>query len=276
MGGFTWGQHAIKRHCLAVITLNCNVGDRGAAEEAARLKPDIILFQESPGRAQLEALARKFFDDNGGVVHGVDASIVAHGKVVPAELSASLRSFFVQARVILPSGITVEVISTRLVPAVFRADLWSPSCWRAQAENRRTRRAQLRAIGRQIEAIPDGIPVILGGDFNAPQGDAVFRLLKPRLHDGFANAGRGWGDTITNDVPFLRIDQVWTSRELQMVRVVTRKTTHSDHRMVICDMALSHGARRPRTYTRQPPMENSARLQLDRCRTRRSAACLQP
>jgi hypothetical protein len=80
--------------------------------------------------------------------------------------------------------------------------------------------------------------VVLGGDFNAPQGDAVFRCLTPRLHDAFREGGRGWGDTITNDVPFLRIDQVWVSRVFRAVSVVTRRTRHSDHRFVVCDLTI--------------------------------------
>ena len=57
--------------------------------------------------------------------------------------------------------------------------------------------------------------MILGGDFNAPQGDAAFRPLAPRLRDAFRDGGQGWGNTITNDTPFLRIDQVWVSDEIR-------------------------------------------------------------
>jgi endonuclease/exonuclease/phosphatase (EEP) superfamily protein YafD len=112
----------------------------------------------------------------------------------------------VQARVFLKSGLEVEVFSLRLVPAVLRLDLWSPDCWREQTRNRRQRRVQLAAIGGRVASLPRHLPVILGGDFNAPQGDAAFRPLTPWLHDAFREGGRGWGDTITNESPFLRID----------------------------------------------------------------------
>ena len=126
----------------------------------------------------------------------------------------------------------------RLVPAVFRLDLWSPDCWREQAENRRKRRGQVQALALRVAAIPEGIAVILGGDFNAPQGDAVFRELRPRLHDTFPEGGRGWGNTIVNDLPCLRIDQVWASGPLRAANVVARRTRGSDHRIVICDLAI--------------------------------------
>ena len=78
----------------------------------------------------------------------------------------------------------------------------------------------------------------MGGDFNAPAGDAIFELLYPNLRDAFGEAGVGWGNTITNDYPFLRIDQVWVSHHFQVQRVISRKTAFSDHRMVICDLQL--------------------------------------
>ena len=118
---------------------------------------------------------------------------------------------------------------------------------REQARNRRQRRAQLRAIADRMGAIPGDLPVIVGGDFNAPQGDAVFQLLRPRLHDAFRESGRGWGDTVTNDVPFLRVDQVWVSETFRAVNVVARRTRHSDHRIVVCDLTV------PRRRNKVPP-----------------------
>ncbi|WP_161625809.1 endonuclease/exonuclease/phosphatase family protein [Singulisphaera acidiphila] len=82
------------------------------------------------------------------------------------------------------------------------------------------------------------MPIILGGDLNAPQRDAAFRSFSPRLQDTFGEAGRGWGNTIINDFPFLRIDQVWASRSLRVLKVVVEKTRHSDHRVLICDLGF--------------------------------------
>jgi hypothetical protein len=64
-----------------------------------------------------------------------------------------------------------------------------------------------------------------------------FRALAPR-HDAFGKAGRGWGNTILNSAPFLRIDQIWLSPELRAVDVYSQKTEHSDHRMVVCDVTF--------------------------------------
>lgn len=223
---------------LRVVSLNANIGNRDVLEDLARFRPDLVLLQESPSQAEVETIARRLFGDEGTFVYGVDASLIARGAVMPAELPIELRGYLVQARVRLPSGREVAVISTRLTPGVFRLDLWSPDCWREQAENRRNRREQIGRIVSQVQSVPDEIPIIVGGDFNAPQGDAVFRLFRPRLRDAFAVAGRGWGNTITNDFPFLRIDQIWVSEALEVRSVMARKTAHSDHRMVVCDLAL--------------------------------------
>jgi len=223
---------------LRVISLNCAIGSRLAAEEVERYRPDIVLLQESPGRRDVEELARRLFGTEAGVVYGVDASLVARGHAVAVELPPSLRGYFVQARVTLASGREIEVVSTRLLPALFRVDLWSLDCWREQMRNRRRRREQLREIARRIERLTVPVPVIVGGDFNAPQGDAVTRLLSPKLHDAFIESGVGWGNTILNNFPVLRIDQVWVSDAFTSVLTVARPTRHSDHRMVICDLRL--------------------------------------
>ena len=223
---------------IRVVSLNCNIGSPQAVEEVVRYDPDIVLLQESPGRGAMEALGKKLFGVDAGILYGVDASLIVRGRVIPADLGPDPRSYFVQARVILRSGTEVEVISTRLIPAVFRLDLWSPDCWREQRENRQKRRKQLRTIIHHLDSVPASVPLIVGGDFNAPQGDAVFHLLQARLHDAFRDGGRGWGDTVTNDLPFLRIDQVWASEAIRAVNVVARGTRHSDHRIVICDLVL--------------------------------------
>jgi endonuclease/exonuclease/phosphatase (EEP) superfamily protein YafD len=89
---------------------------------------------------------------------------------------------------------------------------------------------------RQLDSIPKDVPVIVGGDFNIGGRDALFRRLRPRFHDAFREGGIGWGDTLINEFPFIRIDQIWVSDHFRAASVVARRTEHSDHRMVICDL----------------------------------------
>lgn len=229
-------QNENQRRALRVICLNCGGGNVAAVEELAAYKPDLLLLQESPGRTQLEEAAKKLFGDEAAVVWSADASIVARGKLAAQPMSSGVAANAVRARWFLDERTEIDVVSLRLEPALVRADLWAPDCWQAQSANRRQRLAQLQAIVREIERRPSQTPLLIGGDFNAPPGDAVFRLLKPLCRDAFASAGRGWGNTITNDFPFLRIDQIWHGDELTTVDAVAVKTKNSDHRAVVCDL----------------------------------------
>lgn len=237
-----WQTARADGQALRVVSLNCAGGSEAAAREVVRCEPDIVLLQESPRKEIVERLARELYGREASVLWGMDASIVARGSIVPTPrrgIPPRLRGTASQARVRLRSGLAVEVVCLRLLPPLVRTDLWAPECWAAQTENRRARRADLAGIARGFEAVEDGIPLLVGGDFNAPAGDAVFRLLRPRLRDTLAQGGRRWGNTAINDFPFARIDQVWASDHFRSACVVARKTRHSDHRMVICDLILT-------------------------------------
>jgi vancomycin resistance protein VanJ len=233
-----WEAYRKRGEALRVVSLNCGGGLPEAAAEVVVYEPDIVLLQESPGRRDVQRLARQLYGAEAGALAGPDGSILVRGRLTPRPLPPLLRSYFVQAHVRLTTGIEVEVFSLRLAPALVREDLWSPDCWREQTANRRGRRGQLRDIARQIDALPGGTPLIVGGDFNAPAGDAVFQLLQPRLRDAFREGGTGWANTIMNDLPVHRIDQVWTSDHFRAAAVVARPTRHSDHRLVVCDLVL--------------------------------------
>lgn len=221
---------------LRVVTLNCAGGSPAAASEVEAYRPDIVLLQESPGEKDVARLANELFGKDADYICSVEASIIARGKIETHQHPKHLAMVCTFARVTLRSGITAEAVSLRLTPPVFRLDLWSPSCWRDQTDNHRTRREQLKMIAQELEHVPDDIAIIAGGDFNAPAGDAVYRILRPRLRDTFRQRGTGWGNTVLNDTPVQRIDQVWISKHWQVVGVSAHKTRNSDHRLVVCDL----------------------------------------
>jgi endonuclease/exonuclease/phosphatase (EEP) superfamily protein YafD len=233
-----WEEARRRGEALRVVSLNCAGGSADAAAELEEYDPDLVLLQEAPRRDEVETLARRLFGEKAGVAWGLDTAILARGRVKAAPVSRPLRGTITQAHVALASGIAADVISLRLLPPTVRLDLWSPGCWREQAANRRTRVEQVRAVAREIDALPHLGPQIVGGDFNAPAGDRIYRLLPPRLRDTFREGGTGWGNTALNDVPISRIDQVWTSDHFRPLVVVARKTRDSDHRMVLCDLQV--------------------------------------
>jgi endonuclease/exonuclease/phosphatase (EEP) superfamily protein YafD len=234
-----WQDARARGQALRVVSLNCAGGTIEAAAEVARYEPDLVLLQETPGPREVERLAQQLFGKDAATLVGLDASIMLRGRLTPVALPRPLFAYFVQAHARLANGIETEVISLRLVPAIVRLDLWKPDCWREQTINRRLRREELQAVARQIAALPRTAPLLLGGDFNAPAGDAIFRLLQPRLRDTFREAGLGWGDTIMNELPLQRIDQVWISDRFRTAAVLARRTQNSDHRLVVCDLFLS-------------------------------------
>lgn len=220
---------------LRVITLNCaSIPD--AIAEAERFDPDIVLIQESPGEAAVNRIARQLYGRDAGVLWGVDASIIARGSITPISIPAASAGDFVHARIRLESGRTVEAVSLRLSPSPVRLDHWNPDCWNRYTQDRRTRRSELARLVQHLEPMSSETPVVIGGDFNAPPGDAIFRLLRSRFRDVFPQSGLGWGNTILNEWPFLRIDQIWSSNHFSPVAAIAQHTEHSDHRMVIADL----------------------------------------
>lgn len=234
-----WEASRKSGRAIRVVSINCGVGNKAALKEAADYRPDIILVQESPSREATLEQTRRLFGKDGYTVVGRDTSILARWPLVPRCRSPkSQLRFYAQARLRLPSGLEVEAFSVHLTPPIFRTDPWRADYWRDYAGKRREQRAQMRELAERLSKAPASRPVIFGGDMNAPAGDAIFRLLHPRLRDTFNEAGVGWGNTVVNDAPVSRFDQVWTTRHFAIAAVIARKVRNSDHRMVICDLCL--------------------------------------
>ena len=184
----------------------------------------------------LQKLASKLVGPEAESLCGSDVSIIARGKLTPIPVENQENAPFAHTRIQFPSGLVAEVFVVRLQPYHIRADIWSPDCWRNQYMVRRQQRTQLEWIEREVKKLPRDVPVILGGDFNLPAGDKLFHLLDPRLNDTFLKAGYGWGNTLDNDIPFLRIDQIWCNDQFRAASVIAYRTVNFDHRMVVSDL----------------------------------------
>jgi endonuclease/exonuclease/phosphatase family metal-dependent hydrolase len=66
---------------------------------------------------------------------------------------------------------------------------------RREDEEARLRSAQL--LANRIAGLPERLPVIVTGDFNAPAGGEVYRVLTERLHDAWRTAARRSGPETT-------------------------------------------------------------------------------
>lgn len=228
----TASPRAPRQRAIRVVSLNCAGGSAAAANEVIRYHPDIVLLQESPSRRQLSALAHRLFGDRASLVWGTDCSIMVRGRLgAGRDLGCAT-----QAYANLGNGLNLNLVSLRLSPPVARSDIWSPSCWRAQAELRRTHRQELRAVIGRLMLSGVAMPIIVGGDFNAPGWDGALKESSGWLVDTFRERGVGYCNTVLNDCPVLRFDQVWVSRTFKVLSVRAYKTKHSDHRMVVCDL----------------------------------------
>ena len=58
------------------------------------------------------------------------------------------------------------------------------------------------------------------------------------LSDSWLETGGGWGATMMNGIPVIRIDRIWLGEGLQPTGSHARKTEHSDHRMVVTEFRL--------------------------------------
>ncbi|OQA13886.1 MAG: hypothetical protein BWY63_03336 [Chloroflexi bacterium ADurb.Bin360] len=90
-------------------------------------------------------------------------------------------------------------------------------------------------------------PVIILGDFNKAEYSRAYRLISHQLTDSFREAGQGWGFTFPQDVwidgwkipgPFVRLDYIFHSADLQASHAEVVCRGASDHCLVTADLAL--------------------------------------
>ncbi len=89
------------------------------------------------------------------------------------------------------------------------------------------RRDQTAAIAQWAKHQPG--PFIIAGDFNTPPHASVWRPLLPVASDAFAVRGRGFGYTYRRHLPLWRIDYLWVSPDLRVLRCGVFDGGLSDH-----------------------------------------------
>ena len=78
--------------------------------------------------------------------------------------------------------------------------------------------------------------IILAGDFNLPATMPSLDPLREFLRDAWLAAGSGWGATVPEFLPLSRVDQVWVSKDVQLLSVKAVALAGSDHRGLIVDL----------------------------------------
>ncbi len=82
------------------------------------------------------------------------------------------------------------------------------------------------------------IPFVFCADLNSVPSSYVYSKLSKNLNDAFVQKGFGWGGTYSNLFPFLRIDVVLMSKELEATKYYSPKLELSDHYPVVADITF--------------------------------------
>ncbi len=227
-------SHTKQRTNIRVITLNCSSSSKSILA-LKKYDADIILIQESCGVEQLQSVAQKLYEDEGSTIPGIDASVIVQGNLTLLKKTG----FYIVAIATLQNGKELGIISLRLTTPPLRGDLWNRECWEIYKTNRVKQRKELQEILNELSQFQTSIPIIIGGDFNAPPHSDIFQEFPNNYQDSFKTAGVGWGNSITNDFPFLRIDQLWSNQFLQPIHSSSLIAIETDHRLVIADFRVT-------------------------------------
>ena len=227
---------------IRVLTLNCATFSYGnPAPDIAAWQPDIVLLQDAFPH-QVRQVADALYGGGGDYRAQMTNGIVTRWEIKEEVRPVAGRNQQVTGRnqqvtIRHPGGAEMVVVNVHLRTAATDLRLWDKSAWVAHKNNRVLRQQEL-AVTLQIleDTVPfPNIPVIFGGDFNAPATDLVHRQLTPDFNDAFASAGTGWGNTYQRRFPILRIDHLYATRHFTPLRSRVVTTRNSDHRMVIAD-----------------------------------------
>ena len=221
---------------ICVVNMDCS-GSKTSLQKLLDLDPDIALIQQAPDESALLEIA-----DN---LWGVERQIVIHGEnaiLAKGELLNSLveeGTSTLHARVRHPLGNIIDITNLELEKCAPSLDIWKPQVWEDLIEARETNRRMVRSYLGENEITDASTGRIVGGKFNTPPGDDVFRpLISADLIDTYSVAGLGLGNTSPSDYAILRLDQIWVSRNLSPDEAVTRRNTESDRRIVVTYLTL--------------------------------------
>ncbi|MHC4608193.1 MAG: endonuclease/exonuclease/phosphatase family protein [Planctomycetota bacterium] len=81
-------------------------------------------------------------------------------------------------------------------------------------------------------------PIVILGDFNTPVDSIFFDDLRSDFRHAFETAGSGLNCTWPSPVPVVDIDQVWCSRNVEILRCEHLDGWPSDHRPVLVDISF--------------------------------------
>lgn len=247
---------------LRVMSYNVAQNEREPAllGVIARVNPDLLLLQEAGTlpRAIAEAFPEFHISGTGSCIIASRFPITeAHSGAFPA---LQYGSGYTRCRLQVGAhGLTVYNLHLETARAgisqLLRRGLYGIPGFEA-SNNLRVENAHRVAELLRAEAGP----LLVGGDFNAPQASLVYRTIRGhRLADFFDAVGVGYGYTYGHALPpgqsFIRIDHLLGTPELQVERCWADTNAASDHQPLVADIVVRPS---PTVTTYREPSVTSA------------------
>jgi len=200
-------------------------------------EPQILLLQGVPDGVPLEEFGESLHGEGSIVLAEDGLAILAHGELLNSLSEENGK--VLHARLRLTGGLVVDTSTLVLGRCAPSYTLWNPATWHALAEARTTNRRKLRSYQGEHQISLATTARIIGGAFNTPPGDDVFRPLEGNgMVDVHRVAGLGWGNTYPSEYPALRLDQIWVSANLEPFETRTRMIPGTTRRAVVSDLLL--------------------------------------
>lgn len=228
-------------------------------------RPDIIAFQESAGRARRFANAAGYED----LPHTADAGEFTLLSRFPI-LSGQRIDFETEGAVQRPAArfeidfngqrvalYSVHVMSPRGTLLSYRGGAffygivgYAGTPWE---EHRKAHQAYWDGrieITRKLldEIAKDSLPALVVGDFNAPSGGYIHRMVRSRLGDAHTEVGKGFGysfpgkssNPLSGGGPWIRIDYLfYEEAHWSPLWCITEPDRQSQHRAVVARFRLT-------------------------------------
>ncbi|MDF2377448.1 MAG: endonuclease/exonuclease/phosphatase family protein [Verrucomicrobiales bacterium] len=221
---------------LRVINVNAS-GSGEILRKVFDLDPDLIMVQEAPDETTVAEITNKEFGVESAIIVGAGQAIIGRGELMATMVEDHGKA--IHARLKLQDEFIIDLTSVDLEPSYPSPYLWKLSTWKGLTERRVSNRRLLRKSLGENQITRSSTGRLIGGGFNTPPGDDVFRPLQSNmLIDAFSVSGTGWGNTYPANYPALRLDQIWSSPNLFPLKTTTRRIADSDHRIVISDFEL--------------------------------------
>jgi hypothetical protein len=224
------GSRVPARGTIRVVSWNIGSGFSGWAEAVAPLKPDIVLVQESAPPSVLPEGFHWYGAVDPGTLSRFPATVLPSAPV-GAWTDPQLLLMEISGRKVLVAN--VRLMHPSVVMALVDRKLDTV------VENYRSRIAQYEKLSALLKAAAvrsDAQAILLGGDFNIPAQMPSLDPLRGFLQDAWLTADSGWGATMPEDLPLVRIDHLWLSSQIEPISVRVVRLAGSDHQAVVADI----------------------------------------